>query len=168
MYSFLKIQTLTILILFSSIFSVVAQTENVLASQAVKIMLASPLGSLEQQFEVSPNYLGEAQLFSNLLLNLQNNAEKVIISQSIDGKNWQIVSSIDLVSLNRNSLQNMPLQIGFDNIDTLLAQNMHKLAIKITIEAGNKAYDFPQIAELSKADLKKLRRAAESQIIALN
>jgi hypothetical protein len=165
MYSFLKIKTLTILILFSTIFSVAAQTENVLASQAVKIMLDSPL---EQHFEVSPNYLGEAQLFGNLLLNLQNNAEKVIISQSIDGKNWQIVNSIDLVSLNRNSLQNMPLQIGFDNIDNLLAQTSHKLAIKITIKTGNNAYDFPQIAELSKADLKKLRRTAESQIIALN
>jgi hypothetical protein len=168
MYSFLKIKTLTILILFSTIFSVAAQTENVLASQALKIMLDSPLGSLEQHFEVSPNYLGEAQLFGNLLLNLQNNAEKVIISQSIDGKNWQIVNSIDLVSLNRNSLQNMPLQIGFDNIDNLLAQTSHKLAIKITIKTGNNAYDFPQIAELSKADLKKLRRTAESQIIALN
>jgi hypothetical protein len=168
MYSFIKIQTLTIAILFSTIFSVVAQTENVLASQAVKIMLNSPLGSLEQQFEVSSNYLGEAQLFSNLLLNLQNNAEKVIISQSIDGKNWQIVSSVDLLSLNRSSLQNMPLQIGFDNIDNLLTKTSHKLAIKITIQAGGNTYDFPQIAELSKADLKKLRRTAESQMIALN
>ncbi|MCU0446634.1 MAG: hypothetical protein MUE85_17140 [Microscillaceae bacterium] len=168
MYSFIQKQTLTILILISLISSTYAQTENVLASQAVKFMLSSPLGSLEQHFEVSPNYLGEAQLFSNLLLNLNNQAEKVIISQSIDGKNWQIVNTTDLLSLNRSSLQNLPLQIGLADIESLLTQTTHKLFIKVSVQARGNVYEFPQVAELSKHDLKKLRRFAESQVIALN
>ena len=154
---FLLVQTLT----FTQ-----AQITNLVASESAKAIVNQGFGSMEQNFEVLADYKGNPFLYTNLLLNLENSAQNVFLKISFDGHNWQNINTLSLNPMQRNSYQNLPLQFNLADLNQLIEKTQEKLYIKVGFESNNQKIEFlPQT--LTRQELKKMKKTAESEILAL-
>ncbi|OJJ18506.1 hypothetical protein BKI52_23115 [marine bacterium AO1-C] len=103
-----------------------------------------------QAFDVVQDYKGAKHLVLHVLANFQKGTTQVIVSKSVDGKNWEKVSVLSIQKDYKASFQNMPLSIELDEVERLLKNinsQVHFRLVPVQNGAENKACNFAQISK---------------------
>ncbi len=104
-------------------------------------------------FESIADYTGNPYLVMNLLLSIDQQATKVTISNSFDGKKWEDFAEIPTDQLHDNSFENTPLSISIQKLESLIAKTKDKIYFSASYTIADRRYVILNNIELSKNDL---------------
>lgn len=109
-------------------------------------------------FEAISDYTGNPYLVMNLLLSIDAEASDIIISNSIDGNNWEDLTAIPIREMHGNSYENTPLSISIHRLENLIAKTKHKILFNASYTLQGKRYTILKNIELTKDDLVLLKK----------